>query len=537
MAATDTALVLAELAGLATERDWAPVTDFVESLPDAGDQSVLVLAAADVDDTPLAEWISSLLPGTFVTTGPLEALNADPGPGLTANRVLAVFQCGRLLLPDGLAAAAEVLARPADSFAIVLVGAEVIADQTDLGLIERAVWRVLIGDPDVQWAGQDLAAHRCLLWTDSPPPGWPPELAGRLDHDVDLLASWLRTPAAASEGLARSRARHALGIAEHAASRRPERAERPSGRSEGLAVARAAVERLREQLLSHLDADAAALEREVSASLRMLEQDLLSGVDLFLDWRAGNLASAQDLRSAVADYLSRGLDDWWTHAAVAIARRGRLTDARSGDLLGDVDWDLVNQAAPHPEGLAYPEAIGRRLRLDIDMRPPVYGHGVLDDVGSPPPEALAEGWTGSLRTAALSGALAVAVTIVLGPAILPAVALGAAGAASGGLADHYTGAARTRRAAQAYTRLAVTQVLGQLLGSVRGQLRGTAAATHRAVDADFRALAHGLLAAAGREPQEAGSAPRFADLTRLADLGRRLAEDTRRESHKPDIDR
>jgi hypothetical protein len=520
--------VLAEAAALARERGWTAVTDFFASLPSESDDTVLMLAAEGVEERSLADWIvSEAQPGAIVTTAPLEALAPDGGPGLAANRVVVVFQCGRLLMPEGVDAATRIFMRPAESFAVVFVGAEAITDRDDLDLVERGIWRVLVGDPGVEWAGQDLAARRCLLWSDGAGAGWPDDVATRVARDTAALARWLDAGVTVDPALARLRAAHAVELAADAAERSSPTVGDPVAApvADSLMKVAADVDRLRGQLLRRLDADAEALERQVMASLRTLEQDLLHGVGRHLDRHREALGGAPALRRVVADYIGTGLDTWRAKTLADVLRRAGQSSAEAGELLDDVDWALVNRVAVHPGGEPYPEAIVARLRADAEIRLP--GKGGPGDLGSPrlPDSA---GLTSIARTAAFGGATAAVTALVVGPALLPITAAGALGVVGGQLANRYFNQSHAQRVSAAYARAAVSSTVGGALAPVRAQLAGSAAAAHQAVDAAFQELGRSLRSAAaagtalGSEPAVTASA---GDRARLAELRRRLGID------------
>jgi hypothetical protein len=73
------------------------------------------------------------------------------------------------MTPDGVRAAHSVFLRPAESYAIVFVGAELIHDQDDLQLVERGAWRALTEDRGDRWANQEFAEYRYFLWAQDEP--------------------------------------------------------------------------------------------------------------------------------------------------------------------------------------------------------------------------------------------------------------------------------------------------------------------------------------------------------------------------------
>src|SRR5580765_6238430 len=100
MTASDITAVLATTRSMAAERGWTRVGDFLSHLPAEGDDSVLVLEGEGVRAEALTDWIATVLRGARVTAGPLDPLRADSAVALTVNRVVVVFQCGRLLTAE-----------------------------------------------------------------------------------------------------------------------------------------------------------------------------------------------------------------------------------------------------------------------------------------------------------------------------------------------------------------------------------------------------------------------------------------------------
>jgi hypothetical protein len=137
--------------------------------------------------------------------------------------------------------------------------------------MERAIFRVLIPGPTQDWRHQDLAAYRCYFWNDAPAR---PFLAERCRRDRDELSALLRRPLTAldRESLDRDRAVHLVDFAqEHLSAPEPLASTTPSIDDPHA--------ELRRKIRRRLDAEAASLGREVTASLLRLEQKLLLTVD------------------------------------------------------------------------------------------------------------------------------------------------------------------------------------------------------------------------------------------------------------------
>lgn len=223
------ASVLAGIRALAAERNWAPVRAFLDTLAPLGDRAILVAAAPGVDPAPLVAWLSAADLGAHCHLASLTQLAEDPGLGLAINRVVVVLKCDDLLMPSSVAGARTVLARPSRSYAVLLIGVEVIDTRADLAVVERAIWQALLGPEGEDWAGQDLSARECLMWADPADPvdgdvadragqdgvdrAVPDFLAERVARDRALALNWLLAEVRLLPELQRARAAHALGLA------------------------------------------------------------------------------------------------------------------------------------------------------------------------------------------------------------------------------------------------------------------------------------------------------------------------------------
>ncbi len=87
------------------------------------------------------------MPDIQLATLPLQELYLDPLPAVTAEKVIAVFECGRLIESDAVATIINsFFSRPFHSYAVVLNHAERIETENDLNLIERSVQRLLLSN-------------------------------------------------------------------------------------------------------------------------------------------------------------------------------------------------------------------------------------------------------------------------------------------------------------------------------------------------------------------------------------------------------
>lgn len=521
---TATSAVLARTSALAAERGLRDVLHFVEALPDGRDRAMLLLAAPGVDTEPLHRWIPRQDGTTPVRTGLLELTSPDAAAPLTANRVVAVLQCGTLLLPDTVEAAAAVVHRPAGTFAVVLVGAEVVQSAEDLELVQRGIWRVLIGDPGVEWFGQDLAEHGCVLWSDRTVADF---IAGHVAKDMERLRQWIRGGVAGYDPLAEMRVWYALDLAERELARRTTAELEPPRAGPGnVSGLRAAAEDLRRRLLRRLDADLAAVELQIAASLQMLEQDLIMGIEEHLDQYGSESMNGSALAAAVSAYLTEGSRDWRDKALELVVTRLRRTSDETGDLLDGVDWVQVNTAVGESARGSYPMVILDRLT----PRTPLAVPEPDALTGPAPPTREGPAWAPTLRRAAYGAVAAAASLAVLGPELLPVVAAGAIGAAGGAVVDVKVSEFRGRRAAVSYARAAIAATMDEFARTVREQVRQSTAPVRRAVGAEFKELDASLRVAVEQLAIEGQAATREtgpgADAALLAELRGQLSVGT-----------
>jgi hypothetical protein len=468
----------AALARLAAERDLKDVQRFLSTLPAPGDARI-ELRGAEVDLAGLGDWVAART-STAVDCRSLEAFGAEPAAALVANRMLVVLRCGRLLTPDVVDAAAAALARPRGSYLIVLVGAETLGGSEDLALVQRGLWRVLVGDPGVEWSGQDLAERGCLLFSTTPADQH--TVAERISTDMRRLADWVSAGVTLSAKLGQARVECALDLAERELA---VRVRPPLGDHAGdVAALRAAAAALRERLLGRLEADLAAMEKHIAASLQTLEQDLLGGVERRLG-RAPEALSGPALTATVSAYLAEAGRAWRADAVEFIQTRLRRTSDQTADLLDEVDWARVNDAVSAVGGrVGYPDLILDRLSFGTPL-PMVPPDSLTESTAPPGPSSP---WVPALRRAAYGGVAAAASLAVLGPVLLPAVAAGALGAAGGTLADMQLTGARDRRAAAAYAREAVASTMAEFASTVRARVRQSTNPIQAAVAAEFDVL-------------------------------------------------
>lgn len=523
----DSAGVLAELGWLARERGWTDVVTFVDALPAAHHEAPLLVApSVEVDPSPLLAWMTHAAPGIATTISQLELLARDMRPTLMVNRVVAVFECGRLLTPEAVEAATAVLTRPPASYAVVLAGASAITDKEDLELVERGVWRLLVRDPQAGWAGQDLTGQRCFLWS----AGQMSDLiAPRVARDREMLAGWLRSTVPSFPELERLRALYALDLAEASARRTPPvpgGAEQGTLKTERIIRARSEVGDLHQRMLQRLDADTGWMERQLAASLQTLQQDLLGGAGVYLDRYPASRgsASARQVKQAVMEYVMAGARQWRGQALKSLLARRREMTGESENLLAGVDWALVNTVAPRQDGKPYPAVLVHALASNPDLQLPDGGERRVVEAEI---DSGAAGWNSAIRMAVAGAMLAASVGLVMGPKLLPVASAAALGAAGAGLLGRYRARRHSAGGSLAYARAEIAAFAGAALPQVRQRIDHTMASVRAAVDGEFKALGDVL----DRVVREVGAARPAAkpaahgdpDRAQLAALRRRLA--------------
>jgi hypothetical protein len=176
---------------LAVQRQWKAVENLAGTLlsEDRGETVVLV-PGGGIDTAPLCNWIRQVTGRRRVTQLDIDLTASSAHPVLLADKLIAVFECGRLLTaPEVRMLAEQLLPRPLETFAIVFTRAERLETREDLELAERAIWRVLVSDANKDWRRQDLLGCQCYLWSSAQPAEF---LRDRCARDSARLAALLR---------------------------------------------------------------------------------------------------------------------------------------------------------------------------------------------------------------------------------------------------------------------------------------------------------------------------------------------------------
>ena len=350
-AASTTEEVVRGVRDLAARRGWKPVEDLAAGILASGRRREILLAhGSGVDGAPLGEWIRHVTGGTAVAEDSIERIAAPPFQALSAAKLVAVLECGRVLQAAEVKAIAEqFLPRPLESFAIVFTGAERLESSQDLDLMERAIWRVVVPDPKRDWRHQDLLAYQCYFWTASEPKEF---LRDRCRRDREELAAVLRRPTAKADAELLDRGR-AVWLLDFADSYAPAGTVADGGGAVRLRHSRDEVGEVRRRLTRRLDADAAGLGRQTTASLLRLEQDLLRRMEETRKGQTGlwkdTHVYSREFQNLLQRRLEEGMASWRTNLEAELNQRVAEIIAETQELLGRVDWDFMHGIAGNPD--------------------------------------------------------------------------------------------------------------------------------------------------------------------------------------------
>jgi hypothetical protein len=415
MTTQDLSAILADAVAAADKYHWSRLRDFAADLPDDHEVAVLLLASADTEPGPLARWVGSVAPSVPVRAESLEALAGRPELNLQANRVIVAFRCGELLTPEAVDSGTHVTSRPTASYLIVMTGAELIRSEDDLALVQRSMWRLVLSEHGDEWAGQSLAEHGCVLWSDAEPAAF---LAERMASDREILATWLAAEVDVTDRLRAERVACALDLAEVPGGQRLGDLPDPAIAAHRLASAQEAVIKGRRRVLGGLDADTRNAEREIIASLAMQEQDLLTGVATFIAEHRDDVTDVAAARTLIGQYTEDGLNRWQASAEASLrAQSERITD-NLRDLVDGMEWQVIDRA-----GGPYPRAAFTGSRLDASLATGEASVPQLRPAGK-------SQFTPGTANVVIGGAVGASVGAILGAGVgfAPGLIAGAAGA-------------------------------------------------------------------------------------------------------------
>ncbi|RLV04317.1 hypothetical protein CTZ27_10090 [Streptomyces griseocarneus] len=495
---TELEALLGDTARAAGHHGWTAVAEAAAALPDRDDRAVLLCASPKADATALATFLRTRLPDIRLRTTPLEPLHADPSAALRANRVVLALGCAELLSHDAATAGAFLAARPPGTVLVVLTGADVLSGDDDLRLVARRIWRVLHAGPGERWTGRGLAELGCLLWSAENPADTAEPLHSLLVRDAAALVEQLRAQVAAPAGLLHDRVTHLLGLAAELLSGRTG-PDGPHRRSAEVMGARAALQDARRKILRAVDGETAAAEREVIASLRAVEQDLLRQLDGFLERHRQEAAEPTRARGLVTGYLDRGIRSWAASSASGLRVRAGRIDQAVAEGFRNAERALAARGTGAGV-LGAPPSVS----LDGAAHAPVPSYGGRPS-GAKPPAVPTEMVVGGALGAAAGAVMTNKLGTVLGAGV---------GAAAGGVLHRLQTEQQVGRAA-AYGRAAVQERVAALVSAVPAAVRRETESLRRSVERTLDRAAREL------EIPEPGTATEGAEA--LGALRQRLA--------------
>jgi hypothetical protein len=303
--------VVSGVQALAARRRWPDVEALAAGLLDRREPvlDVLLIRGIRVEAAPLQRWTEKVAGGAAVRQAGLEDIQGEPQAALLASRLIAVFECGRVLEPAEIELVGQhFLPRPIESYAIVFTRAERLQTHEDLELMERAIWRALIPEPKADWRRQNLRGYRCYFWSEAAVPS---HLAERCRWDRQDLQNGLQRPLSETDEYSLRRRRvnwlldAAAACAPSESSFRHTEFERCM-RADALARRRAQIGQLRWSLRALLDEDTRALGTEGAAAVLRLEQRMVRSIEDTLAQHRTVLGLIE-LRSAALDEVSQRL--------------------------------------------------------------------------------------------------------------------------------------------------------------------------------------------------------------------------------------
>ncbi|MCX4092343.1 hypothetical protein [Nocardia sp. alder85J] len=495
------------IAELSADHGLSRTADFVAAIPDADDRGILLLNAVDIDAEPLARWLTSRGTAAPVRRATLLSAGADPAGIHNANRVVVALSCGELLSQSIVDAVSDVLARPAGTFVVVLCGAETLTGPDEFDIVRRAVWQVLLGGPGIDWRGQDLAAHGCLLWSSDVPYA---ALRETITADMDRLTRWSVDGPPAGDPLGAARLSYAITLAETEAAEHV--LARDRGAMSPVDTARVQARRAGDRLRDRLTGDLAVLARQLDATLDTFERDLLAEV---IDRVGAGDApvSGPALRQWTSEYLADAVRTWQRQATDLVAARMQRTEQETRALLDGVDWPAINAALGRERTERYPAVLLTHLRR---FSTPTVGTPI--DPLAPQPDS--SPWPPVLRSAGYGGVAAILGSLVLAPIVgVPlfggALVVTAASATGGVLAGLRVSHVRDRRGAVEYVRQGVTAVIDRLRTDLRAHRNTTDPILPARIVDEFVALDSALTAAVSEATHSGPDPALMAELSAL----------------------
>ncbi|MEV8475703.1 hypothetical protein [Streptomyces sp. NPDC051173] len=470
---TDLETLIEDTARAAARHGWTAVAEAAAALPGRGDRTVLLCASPKADGTALAAHLRTRLPQLEPRTLPLEALHTDPAEALRADLVVLALGCAELLSPVAAAAAAALAARPPGTVLVVLTGADTLSGDDDLALVARRMRRVLHAGPDEEWTGRSPAELGCLLWSTEDPADLPEPLHGLLVRDAVALEERLLARVPVPPQLLHDRVVHLLDLAAGLLAG-PARGGDPRRRSAD--GARTALESGRRKVLDAVDAETAAAEREIVASLRAAEGDLLRRLDGFLERHRQEVSEPGRARGLVAGYLDRGTGGWAAATAPGLRARAARINRVATEAFQELERAFARQGV---EGVT----VGAPPSVSLDGA----AHGPASAPGSRPRGGKPSGVPTRM---VVGGALGAAAGAVLTSGLGTLLGAGM-GAAAGGVLHHRQTEVQIGRAA-AYGRAAVRERFSVLVTGAPAAVRRETGSLRRSAERELDRIGRDL---------------------------------------------
>ncbi|MEU5418647.1 hypothetical protein ACH4UT_18925 [Streptomyces sp. NPDC020799] len=465
---TELRALIEDTARAAARHGWTAVAEAAAALPGRDDRSALLCASPKADSAALTAHLRARLPELDLRTFPLEALHTDPAEALRADRVVLALGCAELLSPVATAAAGALAARPPGTILVVLTGADTLSGDDELALVARRMRRVLHAGPAEEWTGRSPAELGCLLWSAEDLADVPEPLHSLLVRDATALEGRLRSRAPVSPQLLHDRVVHLLDLAAGLLAG-PDRGKDPRRRLSDGTEARTALETGRRKVLRAVDAETAAAEREVVASLRAAEGELLRRLDGFLERHRQEVAEPGRARGLVAGYLDRGTGGWAGATAPTLRARAARINRATAEAFRELEEALARQGVEGVTVGAPPSVC-----LDGAAHGPASGPGSRPRGGKP---------SGVPTRMVVGGALGAAAGAVLTSGLGTLLGAGM-GAAAGGVLHHRRTELQIGRAT-AYGRAAVRKRVAGLVADVPAAVRRETGALRRSVEREL----------------------------------------------------
>lgn len=350
---------LVETRTLAQQHGWDRVEETVDTILEGDTDKVVIATAAGVEVGGIPRWVADTVPTLALEKTGIITLAAASLP-VAAERMIVVFECGKLMSAEDVEATAQVcFSRPQGSYVIVMRGAEQIENAEDLEIVERGVFRLLVPDPKPEWNQQSLQQYSCYLWSDGAAHEF---LADRLRRDKEALTAWLRRSACYADVLIAQQALYALEIAEkQRIEAMPEITPDDTLAPNRIYAALNDITELRRRLLIRIDAEAPSIERQLTASLLTMEQDLIQGARKYIAARIPKIDPSRDeaqLKTVIAEYISSAATRWKDQVERQLSSRSDAAHTDADAILNSIDWTVINRVE-HLNGgeREYPDAL------------------------------------------------------------------------------------------------------------------------------------------------------------------------------------